>query len=508
MLTTYSTHIAKNIKLLSLYVLLGTFVYSCNSEIDEPKTTITAKDFAVTIAENPTGDQLLGKINAQTNTGTITYSLNQQDPSGAFEVTSSGEVKVANAALFDFETNKTLSALVMLKNGDAVKTIDITVTLTDVDETLINSSEVLISSKKAGERSSIFLKAFFTNERMQGILSNIADKAQYDIEYYTITYRSTYKGSPITASGVISIPKGVTTPLPMLAMYHSTIASHQEAPSVSPANPLTLLASGVASAGYVIMNPDYFGFGSSDNIIHPYIEAEASANATIDMIEATKEFLAKRNMKSNDKLFLSGYSEGGYVTGVTLRELEKTGKFKVTASAIGGPAINLIDIMNNVVKADTYETPAFLGYVLASYYSVYDLKNPVTDFLATKYKDVLELFNGTKDTDQINAALTKNIKELLSADFLKDIKDGNKNNIIIQKLEANSWHTFQPKTAVRVYHGEKDVTLPFSGSKKYVDAMKAAGLTNVELVGIPNADHISAAIPMFSQSFAWFETLK
>ncbi|TRX57700.1 BspA family leucine-rich repeat surface protein [Fulvivirga sp. M361] len=96
---------------------------------------ITAQDFNVTIPENPTSDQVLGQVQASASSGNVTFIISQQNPEGAMAIdANTGELTVANALLFDFETNNELTATIQLAAGTEAMTVTATVTLTDVAE--------------------------------------------------------------------------------------------------------------------------------------------------------------------------------------------------------------------------------------------------------------------------------------------------------------------------------------------------------------------------------------
>jgi hypothetical protein len=102
----------------------------------------TAQDFTVTIDENPTDGQVLGTLQANGN-GALDFSITTQSPAGAMNVDSStGELTVADASLFDYETNPTLTATVSIM--DAQNPVTVTVNLNNVSETTAQDFTVTI----------------------------------------------------------------------------------------------------------------------------------------------------------------------------------------------------------------------------------------------------------------------------------------------------------------------------------------------------------------------------
>ncbi|GHC54783.1 cadherin repeat domain-containing protein [Ulvibacter litoralis] len=115
-------------------------VISCSKDSDNtPEAsaiTVTTSNFSVTINENPSEGQLIGTVAGSTNQGTVTFSITEQTPAGAFSIdTVSGELKVVDANLFEFETNPTISGTVKVANGTVSENASITITLIDLGNT-------------------------------------------------------------------------------------------------------------------------------------------------------------------------------------------------------------------------------------------------------------------------------------------------------------------------------------------------------------------------------------
>jgi hypothetical protein len=105
------------------------------SEENEPVAVVDANDFEVTIPENPQNGESLGFIEATTTIGSLDYNLQEVNPSNALSMNSStGELFVEDASLFDFETNPTITASVLVSAEGQTDRASIIVNLTDVEE--------------------------------------------------------------------------------------------------------------------------------------------------------------------------------------------------------------------------------------------------------------------------------------------------------------------------------------------------------------------------------------
>jgi hypothetical protein len=143
----------------------------------------------------------------------------------------------------------------------------------------------------------------------------ISSKELQNVNIYKITYKTkNVDGTEITASGAVLFPEGGTN-LPLLSYQHGTLTNLEEAPSNYGGDEIKYLAPIISSAGYAISVPDYIGYGASDSYPHPYEHAETLGSASFDMLMAAKEFFDYIDITLSDKLFITGYSEGGNAPG-------------------------------------------------------------------------------------------------------------------------------------------------------------------------------------------------
>lgn len=107
---------------------------------------VTTQSLEVTIDENPTNGQVLGTLQT-TGSGALNFSIMSQSPDGALSVdASSGELTVADASLFDFEVNPTLTATVTADDSEPAA---ITVNLNNVNELTVQDFSVDIDENPA-----------------------------------------------------------------------------------------------------------------------------------------------------------------------------------------------------------------------------------------------------------------------------------------------------------------------------------------------------------------------
>lgn len=367
-----------------------------------------------------------------------------------------------------------------------------------------SSNSKFISATPVNEISLQALKIFTKSIGQE----ELTDRLRYGIKTFKLVYETTYKGTPIQASGLMFIPDSLTEEAPLLSLQHGTTFLKSEAPSA--AGQFTGMEF-FASAGYITLMPDFIGYGASAELFHPYYDKEHSAFTVIHMVESAKEFLAKENIPFNDQLFLAGYSEGGYVTMAATNEIETNSSLdlSVTAVASGAGGYDLTEMLETVTTTSYYSYPSYLAFVLISYNHMYGWEKPLTYFFSEKYADVLSThMNGEYSGGFINSKLTTDMNELFNPEFFERLKSPEGELELKQALLNNSITGWSTQTPIRLYHGTKDEIIPHENSEVTLDNFMASGSNNVRLILIPEGTHGSSFLPMLVSFVPWFEDMK
>lgn len=104
---------------------------------DVVEVTVSANNFTLTIPENPAASAVLGTVTATTNVGSITYALTAQTPAGAMAINAAtGQLTVNDRKKFNYELYPTITGTFTATNSGVTATGTITITLTDVAETV------------------------------------------------------------------------------------------------------------------------------------------------------------------------------------------------------------------------------------------------------------------------------------------------------------------------------------------------------------------------------------
>jgi hypothetical protein len=232
----------------------------------------------------------------------------------------------------------------------------------------VNGGELFVNFPGTAIKSSLVEKGLIDENR-----------TVYGYKAYKIPYVTTdEEGNEVKASGLFVIPTGLpaivhtTLGLSMVSDDHGTIFANREAPSVladstgAPEGSAILLT---ALGGFATLQPDYIGFGDSNDHYHPFVLKDSLANSTVDFIKQVKVFSKDNNITLNNQLFLTGYSEGGYASMATLKKIEEEQltDLKVTMAAPMAGPYALKMMADGVFSQPKLGVPSFMANVGYSY---------------------------------------------------------------------------------------------------------------------------------------------
>ena len=97
--------------------------------------TVTASNFNTNFNENPAEGVNIGTIQGSTNSGSVRFSIVSQSDGEAISVNATtGQISVADASLFDYESRMVITAVVRVSSGSVSEDITVTINLVDIVE--------------------------------------------------------------------------------------------------------------------------------------------------------------------------------------------------------------------------------------------------------------------------------------------------------------------------------------------------------------------------------------
>lgn len=330
--------------------------------------------------------------------------------------------------------------------------------------------------------------------------------ARNAVKLYRVSYPSVVPergNKPIVASGLLAIPDTAEAAFPMVSYQHGTVYGKQQVPSFPEQSDETrLMLAQFAGQGYIVIGADYFGMGQSTEP-EGYVVKGSHQQATHDMLLASRAVLAEMRLSAT-KLFLSGWSQGGFVTFAMLEKLESVGipvKAAVTASAPVDMFAAFSGFLNFPRKIDAnWVTTLFIlsSFSFENYYGIPGLARAlITDEayeISRKAYERLPLEASAVPTD-----LHKLIRpEYFEPQFFANSAYGR----LVAQTHTYRWSV---KTPVRAFYGEADEAIRIELGRLPMTFQQALGNDKVEAISTGPTSHrgtFAKAVPEWKK---WFD---
>lgn len=228
-------------------------------------------------------------------------------------------------------------------------------------------------------------------------LLQLATTPKCGIDVHKLVYNTVDpKGASITASAAMMVPTGsnaaCTGSRPVVVYAHGTVI--EKAADISNLGDEDnaeglLIAAVFAAQGYIVVAPNYAGYDVSTLTYHPYLNGDQQAKDTADALTAAKASLPTSfapMVTYSTKLFVTGYSQGGYVAMATHRLLQQTGVAVTAAAPMSGPYA-LAAFGDAVFEGEVVQSaPLFATLIVTGYQKAYgNLYSSPTDVFEATY---------------------------------------------------------------------------------------------------------------------------
>lgn len=337
----------------------------------------------------------------------------------------------------------------------------------------------------------------------------------YDIRAYRLIYNTeTPAGESVQASGIVLVPQR-QNPAAMVSLHRSTIFHESEAPSnvniSTPDNTNTVWSNGgpvYSSTGFITVMPDLLGWGSSSNMLHPYMVTLSDAVVGFDMLLAAVEMLESEEVSWNQDLYVTGYSQGASSALAVLRAVaaDPQNRFTVSKASAGGGAYNLEELAGSILELDEMAFSPFYAFFVKAYRNYYFPFDPLTRFINNPYDLRIQseqLFRGDYFGHEIEERLTNQTNQLINNTFRQQFLSGGQPEFRDVLLE-NDLSNVRVEAPLRLYHGEDDEIIPFGEVLQSYENLLNAGSDDVSLIPIENETHTGAAGTYFTATYLWF----
>jgi hypothetical protein len=167
-----------------------------------------------------------------------------------------------------------------------------------------------------------------------------------------------------------------------------------------------LMAAVFAAEGYIVVAPSYVGYDTSTLDYHPYLNGDQHSKDMIDALTASRSALPTADAPGttdSGQLFVTGYSQGGYVAMATHRALQEAGQTVAASAPMSGPyALSAFGdaIFQGQVTAGS---PVNLTLLITSYQNAYgNLYSDPNEVFAAQYAtEIATLLPGTTPVGEL-----------------------------------------------------------------------------------------------------------
>ena len=217
------------------------------------------------------------------------------------------------------------------------------------------------------------------------------------------------EGEATDASAALMMPTGTAPqcqgPRPIVVYAHGTAIDRAEDLSAieDPANPAyatsTRIALIFAAHGYIVVAPNYAGYDVSTLPYHPYLNGSQQSRDVLDSLNAARQLLRAPGSPVTDdgKLFVTGYSEGGYVSMATLQALDAQGRPATAGAPMSGPYAMLALGDEIFLGHPNIGGTAYLPLLANSYAHLAQGSIDPAQLFSSLYPKASTLFPGTTD---------------------------------------------------------------------------------------------------------------
>jgi hypothetical protein len=325
-------------------------------------------------------------------------------------------------------------------------------------------------------------------------------KVKFGVEVYGLKYKSAELDS---LSGVIMVPIGAPNPS-VISFQHGTVVAQNEVSSVAWEEGEGIMQMFLASNGFVISAADYLGLGVSQGV-HSFVIEKPLAEAVVGNLVRAVDFLEREKISYSERLYLLGYSEGGYATMAAQKKIEENGvaDLKLLYSAPMAGPYDLSGTMQSLMY-DTVAlaSPYFLPYTVAAYATYYgqdSLRFLLQDSIA---EPLLDWFSGDYSGSELNVKLPTSSLDM----FVVGARQSLQASIFDSLLKTNDVYKFYPSTKTDLIHCQLDTYVPIANSEIAFNYMRA-GSDMVNEKYLENGDHIDCIFSAFLAAFTEVENL-
>lgn len=285
-------------------------------------------------------------------------------------------------------------------------------------------------------------------------------------------------GDTILLSGKISVPEN-TQAKGLILLLHYTVGANAEVPSQH-----TLYEARVFHEDYVLVMPDYIGYGSTIDRFPPYLHGELTAHNCVDMLLGTHALLTQMldslgTSLPSDSILIVGFSQGGATALWTLKYIEEhyAEQIKVKRCFAGGGPYDVASTYDDALATGQVGMPLVVPLLVMGTNEAYGLQLNTDNFFTPAMKHFYNRHMADKERGVVSLVMLSPQHRLdyWLTEFAMD-KSQAETRLMYEGLLRSSFVHYplheracgdvicpewRPQTPLYIFHSYKDDVVPF-----------------------------------------------
>ncbi|WP_241844609.1 alpha/beta hydrolase family protein [Kitasatospora sp. CB01950] len=337
---------------------------------------------------------------------------------------------------------------------------------------------------------------------------------RFGVDAYRLVYETVDPGGrPITASGLLVLPRGGEHELRTVSFTHGTTSYRSDAPSsMVKAGFASSPALTYASAGFATVAPDYLGLGAGPGL-HPWMDVPSETTASLDMLRAARSFVSTTGRALGHDVLVTGFSQGASAAMGLARALQAGDDrwFRLRAVA---PVSGAYDFEHAELPAllagslDAKSSVLYSAYLLVAWNRLHQLYDAPDEVFRPPYADTIEaLFDGSHTGPQLFAGTPDTLDALLTPHGFDMLR--HPTGRLAEALRvADSTCDWTPRVPVRLYVADTDEQAASTNTDHCEATLRSHGVNPAVVdLGTPDfagSTHLGTNVAATAAIVRWF----
>ncbi|MFF3691291.1 alpha/beta hydrolase family protein [Streptomyces sp. NPDC002187] len=340
---------------------------------------------------------------------------------------------------------------------------------------------------------------------------------RFGLDTFRIVYRTVDpSGRPTTASGLVALPRSGERRLRTVSFTHGTELFKGDVASVSTSVWDQAPALIHASAGFATVLPDYLGLGLGSGP-HPWMDVPSETTAALDMLRASRAFVAAKGRELRREVLVTGFSQGASAALGLARSLQDgaDGWFRLRAVAPISGAYAFRDAELPALLAGRTEPKAGVIYAaltLVAFNRLHHLYDTPAQVFRAPYDRTIEgLLDGTHTGQEVVAGTPGSLDALLTPRGRMMLAQPTGRLAAALRITEGVCTDWTPQAPIRLYYADGDEQAVTANTAHCQAALRTRGV-HAPLVGLGTPDyggsrHLGSQQAGTAAVVRWFHSL-